>query len=74
MTSGTEREKISAMDQRSNALYLSTKGLSAKLIHQTLVDILGFETVAYSTVTWYLRTARFVGQREEYHHRGRIDK
>ena len=53
------------MDQRSIALYLSRKGLSATLIHQELVDTLGPEAAAYSTVTWYLREARFAGQSEE---------
>jgi hypothetical protein len=53
------------MDQRSIALYLSMKGLSAQLIHQELVDMLGFDTVGYSIVIWYLRTARFTGQSEE---------
>jgi hypothetical protein len=33
------------MDQRSIALYLSMKGLSAKAIHQELVQTLGAEVV-----------------------------
>jgi uncharacterized membrane protein len=65
MTVGTDYEKTSVMDQRSIALYLSMKGLSAKLIHQELVDMLGLEALAYSTVTWYLRTASFAAQSEE---------
>jgi hypothetical protein len=47
------------MDQRSIALYLSINGLSTKAIHQELVRTLGAEAVAYPTVTWYLRTAKF---------------
>jgi hypothetical protein len=61
----TVRQITFSMDQRPIALYLSMKGLSATLIYQELVDTLGREVAAYSTVTWYLREARFAGQSEE---------
>jgi hypothetical protein len=41
------------------------KGLSAKLIYQELVDRLGLEAVAYSTVVSHLRIARFAGRSEK---------
>jgi hypothetical protein len=53
------------MHQRSIALYLSMKGLPAKAIHQELVQTLGAEAVAYPTVTWYLRVAKFQAQSKE---------
>jgi hypothetical protein len=53
------------MDQQSIMLYFSIKELSVKLIHQELVDMLGLEALAYSTVIWYFRTARFAGQSEK---------
>jgi hypothetical protein len=65
VASRTVRQITFPMDQRSIALYLSMKGLSATLIHQELVDTFGPEAAAYSTVTWYLREARFAGQNEE---------
>jgi hypothetical protein len=46
------------MDQGSIALYLSMKLLSAKAIHQELVQTLSAEAVAYYTVTWDLRAAK----------------
>jgi hypothetical protein len=49
------------MDERSIAPYLSMKRLSAELIHQELVDMIGLEVIADSTLTWYLHTARFTG-------------
>jgi hypothetical protein len=47
------------MDQRSIALYLDLKGLSARPIHEDLVVILDAYVVAYSTVTCYLRETHF---------------
>jgi hypothetical protein len=65
MTLTTDREIISSMDQRTIAFYLRMKGLSAEAIHQDLVAILGPEAIAYSTVTWYLRTSKFASQNKE---------
>jgi AraC-like DNA-binding protein len=53
------------MDQRSIALYLAKKGLSAAAIHGDLGETLGPQAVAYSTVTMYLRTLSFRGKTEE---------
>jgi hypothetical protein len=53
------------MDQRSIALYLSMKGLSAKAIHRELVRTLGAEAVTYPAVTWYLHAARSPAQSKE---------
>jgi AraC-like DNA-binding protein len=53
------------MDQRSTVPYVSMKGLSAKAIHQELVQTLGAEAVAYPAVTWHLRTAKFPAQSKE---------
>jgi hypothetical protein len=53
------------MDQRSIALYVSMKGLSAKTIHHELVRTLGAEAIAYRAVTWYLRSAKFLAQSEK---------
>jgi hypothetical protein len=61
----TVRQITFSMNQRPIALYLSMKGLSATLIHQELVDTLDPEAAAYSTVTWYLREARFASENEE---------
>jgi hypothetical protein len=58
-------EITSSMDLRSIALGLSMKGLSGKAIHQELVQTLGVEAVAYPTVTWYLRAAKFPAQSKE---------
>jgi hypothetical protein len=41
------------------------KGLSAREIHQVLVDILGAEPVGYFGMTLCFRTAKFPGQSEE---------
>jgi hypothetical protein len=46
------------MDQRSIALYLHLKGLSARAIHDDHVATLGPKTVAYRRVTRYLREAK----------------
>jgi hypothetical protein len=40
------------------------KRLSTEAVHQNLVVTLGPEAIAYSTVMWYLRTPKFVGQNE----------
>jgi hypothetical protein len=53
------------MGERSIALYFAMKGLSAKAIYQGFVQTLGAEAVAYPTVTWYLRAARFPAQSTE---------
>jgi hypothetical protein len=47
------------MDQRTIAIYLERKGLSARAIHEDLVATLGQDAVAYSTVTRYLHEIRF---------------
>jgi hypothetical protein len=65
MTLDVHLEIISSMDQRSKALYLSMKGLSGKLIHQELVQILHTEAVAYPTVTWYVPVAKFAVRSRE---------
>jgi hypothetical protein len=41
------------------------KGLSAKAIHQELVQMLGAEAIAYPTVTWYLHAVKFPAQSQE---------
>jgi hypothetical protein len=46
------------MDQRSMCLYLDLKGMSTQVIFDDLVATLGDETLAYSTVTKYLRKAK----------------
>jgi hypothetical protein len=53
------------MDQRSIALYLAKKGLSATAIRRDLEETLGPEAVPYSTVTIYLRTLSFRGKTKE---------
>jgi hypothetical protein len=47
------------MDQGSITLCLSMKGLSAKAIHQDLVQTLGAEAVACPTGAWDLRAVKF---------------
>jgi hypothetical protein len=47
------------MDQRSIAVYLDLKGLSARAIHEDLIATLGADAVGYSTVTRYLRETHF---------------
>jgi hypothetical protein len=46
------------MDQRSNATYLSLKGLSAHAIHADLVATLCIDAAVYGSVTRYFREAR----------------
>jgi hypothetical protein len=55
------------MDQRIICLYLNRKGLSAKAIHDELVQIQNFDAIAYSTVTSYLRVSHWMAQNEEQH-------
>jgi hypothetical protein len=55
------------MDQRAICLYLSRKGFSAHAIHEELVQILGPDAIAYSTVTYHLRVSRWTAQTEERH-------
>jgi hypothetical protein len=43
------------------------KGLSAKAIHQELVQKLGAEVVTHPTVTWYIRASKFPAQSKEAH-------
>jgi hypothetical protein len=62
MTLNVGEEIPSSMDQRSIALYVSVKGLSAKAIHQELIQTLGAEAVVYWTVVWHLLAAKFPGQ------------
>jgi hypothetical protein len=55
------------MDQRTICLYFNRNGLSAQAIHDKLVQILGFDAVAYLTMTFYLRASRWRAQNEEQH-------
>jgi hypothetical protein len=55
------------MDQRTICLYLNRKALSAKAIHNELVQVLGSGVIADSTVTFYLRASRGRVQNEERH-------
>jgi hypothetical protein len=48
------------MNQRSIVLDLAMKDLSVIAVHQDLVATPGPEAVSYSSVTRYLRVARFV--------------
>jgi hypothetical protein len=55
------------MDQRTICLYLNRKGLSAQAIHHELVEVLGFDIIAYSTMTSYLDASRWKAQNREQH-------
>jgi hypothetical protein len=55
------------MDQRTICLYLNRKGFSAKAIHDELVQVIGFDAIAYSTVTSYMRASHWRTQNEEQH-------
>jgi hypothetical protein len=55
------------MDQCIICLYLNRKGLSAQAIHDELVQVLGSDVIAYSTVTSYLDASRWRAQNEEQH-------
>jgi hypothetical protein len=52
------------MDQKTIVLYLHMKGMALDAIHADLVETLGVNAVAYSTVTKYARSARFVTDKE----------
>jgi hypothetical protein len=62
-----EDSTYDTMDQRSICLYLNRKGFSAHAIHDELVQIVGSDAVAYSTVTFYLRTSHWTAEKEEQH-------
>jgi hypothetical protein len=53
------------MDQRTICLYLNRKGFSAHAIHNELVQVLGSDAIAYSTVTFYLRASDWTAGKEE---------
>jgi DNA-binding MurR/RpiR family transcriptional regulator len=53
------------MDQRTICLYLSRKGFSSHAIHEELVQLLGSDAIAYSTMTYHLRASRWTAQTEE---------
>jgi hypothetical protein len=55
------------MDQCTSYLYLNRKGLSAQAIHDELVQVLGSDAIAYSTVISYLGASRWMAQNEEQH-------
>jgi hypothetical protein len=55
------------MDQHTICLYLNRKGLSAKAIHDKLVQVLGPDVIAYSTVTSDLRASHWTAQNKEQH-------
>jgi hypothetical protein len=65
VTFGTHWAIAFSMDERSIAPYLSMKGLSAREIHQELVETLGAEAVEYCTLTYDLPKAKLAGQSEE---------
>jgi hypothetical protein len=52
------------MDQKPIVLYLRMKGMVLNAIHDDLVRTLEKDTVAYSTVTKYVRSAQFSGRKE----------
>jgi hypothetical protein len=55
------------MDQRTICLYLKRKGLSAKAIHDELVQILSSDAIADSMVISYLRASHWRAQNEKQH-------
>jgi hypothetical protein len=55
------------MTQRPIVVYLSLKGMSAREIHDNIVATLGVDAVSYSSVTSYLREARFPLSKPEPH-------
>jgi hypothetical protein len=55
------------MTQRPIVAYLSLKGMSAREIHNDIVATLGPDTVLSSSVTRYLREARFPPSKPEPH-------
>jgi hypothetical protein len=52
------------MDQKPIVLYLRVKRMDFDAIHDDLLRMLGKDTVAYSTVTKYVRSAQFSGRKE----------
>jgi hypothetical protein len=55
------------MTQRPIVAYLSLKGMSAREIHDDIVTTLGSDAVSYTSVTRYLREARFPPSKPELH-------
>jgi transposase len=55
------------MTQRPIVAYLSLKGMSVREIHGDIVATLGPDAVSYSSVTRYLREARFPPLKPEPH-------
>jgi hypothetical protein len=55
------------MDERSICLYLNRKGLSAREIHEELVQVLGSDAVAYSAITFYLRASHWTAGKDQQH-------
>jgi hypothetical protein len=55
------------MTQRLIVAYLSLKGMPAREIHDDIVVTLGPDLVSYSSVTRYLREARFPPSEPEPH-------
>jgi hypothetical protein len=55
------------MDPHIICFYLNRKGLSAQVIHDKLVQVLGSDVIAYSTMTSYLRASRWMAQNKEQH-------
>jgi hypothetical protein len=53
------------MGQRLIALDLSMQQWAAKEIHPELVEMLSFDIVIYSMITWYLCKARFDGRNQD---------
>jgi hypothetical protein len=52
------------MDQKPIVLYLRMKGMVLDAMREDLVCTLGKDTVAYSTVTKYARSAQFSSRKE----------
>jgi hypothetical protein len=55
------------MDERTIYLYLNRKELSAKEVHDELVQVLDSDAIAYSTVTSYIPAPHWRAQNEEQH-------
>jgi hypothetical protein len=55
------------MIQRPNVAYLSPEGMSVREIHDDIVATLGRDAVSYSSITRYLREARFPPSKPEPH-------
>jgi hypothetical protein len=55
------------MDQRTICLSLSRKGFSAQTIHKKLVQLVGSNAIANSTMTVHFRASRWTAQTEERH-------